>query len=320
MAKRVTDQVRNVYAELLADPKWSGTSVHAIHEEGRRRLRDVGLAEPELPSEAWAYKYIAASRRNLTGRDKWLESPFTLGSLSDKSLPSDPTSIEFLGLLYRRSIVGGTTFSNRRAIWGARLAHFFPEKHECFWRFYWAWYWIKRYADSELAGSLVEEFRDSGVSLDHELLLTGWPGNVSDSEQWSDVGHMLLNSKETAVLEKMEQPGFRRRLRQKLEQIDQVHLMPSAWDDIIAERYLHIADLLIGTYENESWNKSLSNSQYDNVFLALRTVMDRPEDGRPLMKLPAQLELTDQIAAAVRIDNSKLVRRLIDESGALREV
>ena len=320
MAKRLPGQVRTVFSDLLSDAEWTGVSVPAIYREACLRLSRLGLSESEWPSEAWAYKHIAAYRKDLTDRDKWLARPFTLASLSDQSFPSGPAAVEFLGKLYRRSIVGGSTLSNRRAIWAARLSHFFPENEDSFWRLYWAWYWVKRYADLEFSRALVGDPDESIKALDRDLLMMGWPDNKLVDRNWPKVPQMLLVAPENFDTTKKEFSKFRRLLREKLKELNQLHLMPEAWDDIIAERYLHIADLLNGSYGNESWNKSLSSSEYDTAFLALRTVMDRSDAGKPVMELQTQLELADQIVTAVRVDDSKLVQRLIDESGMLKEV
>ena len=65
---------------------------------------------------------------------------------------------------------------------------------------------------------------------------------------------------------------------------------------------------LNGSYGNQPWNESLSSLEYDTAFLALKTVMDRDATGRSAMGLQRQLELTDQIVMALRVDDTELMR------------
>ena len=319
MAKRIADEVRVAFAAVLAHPKWAGAAVPAVHEEACRRLVKEGHDKAQLPTLPWSYKFVSDHRTNLTPRDRWLDSLFSIGSLSDPSFPSDPATVEFLGMLLRRSIVGGATLTNRRAIWAARLAHFFPASVKHFWRFYWAFFWAKQYADSELSHSLIGEPL-STESLDHELLFVEWPGNISGNEATSGVARLLVKTGLRSSDVTKERPGFRKRLREKLEQLGQGHLMPTIWDDVIDERYLHLVDLLSGVHGNPSWDESLSAAEYDTTFLALRTVVDRDNDRWSGMKLDGQLSIANQLAIAVRSNDTDTVKELIGENVGSKEV
>jgi hypothetical protein len=320
MAKRISNDVRKVFADVLNDPEWASAVVPEIHLEGRRRLKEAGLDDSELPLEPWTYKFAADFRSDLSERDQWLAEQFSMASLNDSEFPSDPASVEFLGYFYRRSMAGGSILSNRRAIWAARLSRFFPSTVDHFWRLYWAWYWVKRYADLEFSRSLVGDPSSLTRSLDQELLFAEWPSNVSGDQSGSKVAKMLVSKVAAGLNVQRESSKFRRKLRDELEKSEQLHMMPEVWDDIIAEQYLYIVDLLSGVYENKPWVEQLSASDYDTVFLALRTIADRVVDSPQVMSLAEQVDLTDQLAMAVLSDDSNLVRRLVDESGTLREV
>ena len=321
MPKKIPENIRRVYTELLSHPEWQDASVVAIHEEAFRRLRLSKVPKTELPQLPWAYKIANEFRTKLKPRDRWLDSPFSLHNLSDASFVTDPGSVEFLGLLMRRSVAGGAVLSNRRAIWATRISHFFPitDPGDHFWPLWWCWDRAGRYADSELSRSLVGE-PASSLSLDRELLFVDWPENVLGTQRTRSVARLVFRASRIKESSARDTARDHRKFREKLVQLKQTHLLPTLWDDVIAERHLDIVDLLSGVYDNDSWDESLSAAEYDTTFLALRTIKNRDGEQWSQTKLEVQLELTDQLAKAVQNNEADSARELIRTTEPSKEV
>ena len=315
MPKKIPDHIRRVYTTLLADPEWQDASIVAIHHEACNRLMTNGVPESDHPQIPWAYKIGAEFRTKLSTRDIWLNSPFSIQDLSDPSFATDPRTVEHLGLLQRRSIAGGSVLSRRRAIWVTRLSHFFPVSNIHFWPLWWCWDWAGRYAEAELSHSLIggAAFMES---LDRELLFVEWPEQLSDTQTPQDVAKFVLRVGLDNRDRGSAQANTRGKLREKLKQLKQPQLMPDLFDDIIAERYLELVDLLSGARGGNHWDEKLSAVEYDVTFLALRTVVDRDSDRWSKLRLHEQLGVADQLAIDVRSNDSDAVRELI----AMREL
>ena len=74
------------------------------------------------------------------------------------------------------------------------------------------------------------------------------------------------------------------------------------------------------SYDNDSWDESLSAAEYDTTFLALRTIKDRDGEQWSQTKLEVQLELTDQLAKAVQNNEADSARELIRTTEPSKEV
>ena len=134
-------------------------------------------------------------------------------------------------------------------------------------------------------------------SLDRELLFVEWPEQLSDTQTPQDVAKFVLRVGLDNRDRGSAQANTRGKLREKLKQLKQPQLMPDLFDDIIAERYLELVDLLSGARGGNHWDEKLSAVDYDVTFLALGTVVDRHSHRRAAFGRYETVGVAEQPAA-----------------------